>query len=181
MTGRWKGIVNPIYFLFIVLVFLYDYAYNAVSCLQSEHCTGLISKFAIPPIIHFSSFLCGAYYFRGRNGMDTSRGLIEAVFLQSTRTYALPASCCHILSLPTAWRARAQIGHCDGLRRLVAGAADAGTSAVPVVWRGVASHAYGRVWAHVAVCASRVGVARWLGRTQHSTVGPQGVAVMLGH
>lgn len=90
VTGRWKGIVNRLYFLFIVLVFLYDYAYNAVSCVQSEHCTGLISKFAIPPIIHFSSFLCGAYYFRGRNGMDTSRGLIEAVFLQSTRTYVLP-------------------------------------------------------------------------------------------
>jgi hypothetical protein len=68
---------------------MYDYVYNALSCAQSPHCTGLVSKYTIPPLIHFSSFLSGAYYFRRQGGMDTSRGLIEAVFLQSTKSSAV--------------------------------------------------------------------------------------------
>ena len=88
----WRSAFSHAYFVFIVLVFAYDYTYDALSCLQSDHCTSLISKFVVPPVIHFSSFLCGAYYFRLNNGMDTSRGLIEAVFLQSTKRYTLFAS-----------------------------------------------------------------------------------------
>eukprot|EP01134_Creolimax_fragrantissima_P000495 CFRG0495T1 len=77
---------STFYILLIVCVFCYNYTFNILGCMQNDNCTGLVSKYIFPPLLHFALYVCGVYYVRKKNGIDTSRGLIEAVFLQSTRS-----------------------------------------------------------------------------------------------
>ncbi|KNC75057.1 hypothetical protein SARC_12411 [Sphaeroforma arctica JP610] len=81
-----QNFLSGVYILLIVSLFCYNYTYNFMGCIYNTKCTGLVSKYIFPPALHLASYVLGVYYFRSKNGIDTSRGLIEAVFLQSTRS-----------------------------------------------------------------------------------------------